>query len=242
MTTRHRLWLALLIVILGGTFGIALPILAWRRSLTSDDFLAVAKLLLSWPVVVAGVGLYFLARFQPAIDTLLRHVGSMRLPGGVDIQIQQPDAARSATTPASGSLSLSPDQQAELERFIEDLSARAQLTEAAKQDLERQYHEALVESIGWKWRYLNLFLAPITKQVLRWFADNSGRPVQRNQFHSLWVPAINDSSQRETILDVLVENQLVDARGLNLSLSTEGYRYLVWAGMIPPPPPALATS
>ena len=241
MTLARRLGLGILVMAAGGLFLVVLPILAWRGELPFHDALDVFRLLLSWPVAIATVGVYFITRFHSAIDVLLRHVGSMRLPGGVDIQIQQPEVtAAPASRPPDGTITLSPLQQTELQRFIEELDQRAQLSEATKEGVEQRYNEALIEAVSWRWCFLDQFLVPMTKQVLRWFADNVGRPVSRSQFHSLWSPVIKDPAQRDTVLDVLVEHRLVDSQGIDLSLSTEGYNFLVWSGLVPPAPRAVS--
>ena len=60
MTLARRLGLGILVMAAGGLFLVVLPILAWRGELPFHDALDVFRLLLSWPVAIATVGVYFI--------------------------------------------------------------------------------------------------------------------------------------------------------------------------------------
>ena len=76
----------------------------------------------------------------------------------------------------------------------------------------------------WKTRYLDVFLAQRTKDVIGWFA--STEPLTEKAFHELWTPFIADDVQRTSILNALLNEKLIEQRGPMLAISEMGRTYL----------------
>ena len=58
----------------------------------------------------------------------------------------------------------------------------------------------------------------------------------REYYHKVWYPTVNDRSQRDTMLEVLLQFNLLEEEDVNLKVTGEGYRFLQWLGIIPLPP------
>ena len=83
-------------------------VLLWRNPFSIDSFLKVAGLILSWPVLVSLIALFFMTRYRESIDYFLRHIRSVSFPGG-NVQTQNPGPSNNPASHEStaGSISLS---------------------------------------------------------------------------------------------------------------------------------------
>lgn len=213
---------------------IYLPIILWKQTLPADTIFRILSLLFSWPVTILIVALIFLSRFQSAIDYFLRNVRRINFPGG-DVQLQQQTETKSSDISVPpGSMVITSEQQEQISRYIQDLQQQHSNTVVEKQNLKEQLRQVYMESIAWKFSYLNLFYVPQTKQVLFWFAHSS--PQTRQSYDTAWQPSIQDNNQRIVILDVLLNFNMLKADGVNITITTEGHNFLQFIGMIPRPP------
>src|SRR5262245_50025318 len=107
-----------------------MPILLRVLGISQGDFLALPKAILVWPAAAAVLGLVLLLRFREAIDHVIRH-GRFKLPGGVEIQSQAPPSEEAPAGP--GAVTLTPEQQEELSRFVQSLQQQSNLASAQSQ-------------------------------------------------------------------------------------------------------------
>jgi len=231
---RVDIALASVVIAIFGVFCVGLPVLIWRHGPSAGLFLGVGDAVLSWPVAVVVVALVFFKRFGAGLDFFLRNIGSMKLPGGVEIQSQAATPKESTSAGDDGSITLTSDQQAALQGFVTELEQRQKLTEIDKSRLEEQFQEALRASVSWKFRYLTFYLVPNSKQVLYWFSQRS--PQSRSDFHTLWGLVIPHAHERDTILRVLLEHGLLHETDESLQITQEGYSFLQYIGLLPYPP------
>lgn len=108
----------------------------------------------------------------------------------------------------------------------EELEATTQTTYSAEEfnvlmDLAAQQYE---RAERWFFRYLDIFFVPMTKIVLRWVAEHS--PTTRNESEAFWKAVITEPAQRDTILDVLIANGLIQETGGTISVTDVGQRFL----------------
>ena len=214
---------------------VVVPItLALSGSLSQATLFGLAGLVLSWPVAALILGLLFMTRFHQALDTFLRNIAHMKLPGGVEFQSQAQPSSGAESTVEDTPAPLSEEHSKQVEDLRSKIGELQELSQAEKELLSRQYGAALAATSWWKFSYLNLFLVPQTKQVLMWFSQNP--PQTRSTYSTLWTPFIQNEQQRTVTLDVLIQNGLLeDSEGM-IRLTPEGYAFLQFVGAIPYPP------
>lgn len=241
MSSRYSWWQVCLVALAIGASS-AVPVLAargqldFRASPTFSDFVQAASVLVSWPVAITLITLRFMARFSGAIDSYLRGLGHIKLPGGVELQSSQAASATEPNDPNPGSLVLSPQQQDEIRNAIQDIEQQRQLSDEQRATVEQEFKQMADLAIQWKFNYLNLFFVPSTKNVLHWFSNTS--PQSRATYETTWSSIITDQAQREVILNVLLHYGFVTESDGLIRIAPHGYSFLQFIGMIPPTPPA----
>jgi hypothetical protein len=136
-------------------------------------------------------------------------VGSIRLPGGTEIRAYQ-------TPPSEWDEESLPEDE-DIDE-IEDIDQLVQLREIA----EQQHRLARL----WFYRYLSVFLVPMTQSVLRWFAQSGG--VTQQVYDEAWKAIIPDNQQRAFTLSVLLRNDLVVDSGGLIRVTDHGHRFLLF--------------
>lgn len=218
-----------------------IPILALRgqfdlrSSPAFSDWVAVASVVVSWPVAIALISLRFMSKFGAAIDSYLRGLGRIKLPGGVELQSSQSSATPESGDIAPDNLVLSPEDQAQIRAAIQDIEQQRDLSVEQRASLEQDFKQMADIAIQWKFQYLSLFFVPITKNVLLWFSKSA--PQTRASYESTWSLPIPDQAQRDTILNVLLHNTMINEIDGVLRATPHGYSFLQFVGLIPPTPP-----
>ena len=131
--------LGALLIAEGGVFLIVLPVLAYTKQMRLEDYIQVGALLLSWPVAATVIVLFFARQFHEAIDVFLRNVGSMKLPGGVELQRQQPQRVEASGESASG---IVPGAEEPVEEVLEEVVG---LSDEERSNLQSQ----IANLVGW---------------------------------------------------------------------------------------------
>ena len=211
-----------------GLFCLALPIHVWRTGLPFTDLVALLTVLLSWPVTGAIVLVVFLTRFRNAIDQWLRHV-EVEGPGGFKFRPQppaDPPPSDPVTESSRGGLTVTDEQR----RALVDAIAENQ------RQREDNLQLALHQWAYWRYSFLNVFLVPVTKQVLLYLASQGDSGVTigqiRGEVQALgFEPANTDSS-----LLALIQHTLARVDNQQIRITPDGFRFLQWAGLIPRPP------
>lgn len=239
MAARYSWWQVCLVAL---TLGVAaaIPVLALRGQLdfrlspTFADFVAAASVLVSWPIAVVLIALRFMSQFGAAIDSYLKGLGRIKLPGGVELQSSQSSATPEPGDIAPDNLVLSPADQAQIRAAIQEIEQQRDLSVEQRASLEQDFKQMADLAIQWKFQYLSLFFVPTTKNVLLWFCNSA--PQTRASYEATWSPLIPDQSQRETILHVLLHNtMIIEADGI-LRATPHGYSFLQFIGLIPQTP------
>src|SRR3990172_972259 len=137
------------------------------------------KIIVSWPFVILILVGSFGYSFKNEIRQFLQKVGTIKLPGGTEILTTQPPPATSEKKddiappePNPAVLILTAEQQAVIRAHIEGLSQQASTAEQMKEQILKNATDLLLQKERevkyWWFMYLNLFLVPTTKHVLRW--------------------------------------------------------------------------
>ena len=234
MDLRKYWWSISIIIVVFGVFCIVIPIAVWKGNVDTKSVIDIVSIIISWPVAISLIGLLFIFRFQSAIDYYLRNIGSMKLPGGVEIQSQQSTKETDPSQKSQENLVLTPEQQKNIEEFIAELESKEKLTVEEKSLLSQQLDYMSHIAIEWKFRFLDLFFVLNTKRILHWFSDNS--PQTRETYSTIWQSAITDNEQRSIILNLLIfYGFLLETNGF-LEITDHGYSFLQFIGLIPPTP------
>ena len=236
MKLKENLGSLAILIIVFGFFCVCLPIVLWKYTPDLSAYLKVASIVVSWPTAVVFVAILLTMRFHDALDYFLRNC-SVKLPGGTEIQSQQKTAntAKEDQLPP-GCAILTREQQQNLDQFIRDIRQQAQLNAADAGLLNQELTKAYDLAINWKFNYLNLFLVQMTKEILFWFSQQTAS-MSRANYHNVWQMWIPDVTQRDTILNVLLEFGMLQASGDQLSATPHGRGFLAFIGRLPMPTP-----
>ena len=238
---RTSWWQIAIVITIAGVMLLLVPILAWRgqfdvfSSPSFKDFVSLLAVLISWPAAVVLIALLFMKKFTGSIDTYLRSIGKIKLPGGVELQSNQGTADDGEGIPP-GALVLSHEQQQQIAESIRDLEQQRNLSAEERAAIQRDFEQMAGFVIDWKFRFLNLFLVDNSKNVLHWFSANP--PQTRASYDALWNAVIPDQNERCAILDALLHMGLLREQDGVVRIDPHGYSFLQFIGVIPQPPAA----
>ena len=230
MNLRRDFWLLLTLVAEVVIFAGWL-LLVWRGEFPVDQTFEMARLLLSWPVVVLVLAFFFLCKFDPQIRCYIENM-ILRLPGGTVIRSQAPPPAE----PNPSTAILSPAKREELLRTLGELRAQREWTETERREILAAYQKAVEDIQLWKFNFLNLFYIPRTKDVLRWLRSFPGQT--RQSYNTAWESYIPDLTQRGIILDVLFFHSMAREGDGVIRVTAEGEKFLTWFSLYGTPPAA----
>jgi len=190
---------------------------------------------IAWPVTVLTLFLIFFTKFRGAFDYFLRNIRTLNFPGGsVETQDASSGSGESPKEDKEGVITLTKEQTGYLETYIKNLQEEHNLASQQTQDLQAELANAYIYRYAWKFEYLKLFYVPKTKNVLLWFANNS--PQTRDSYNKSWQFLIPLVTERNVILDVLLQYGMIESEGINLKIASQGYSFLQYIGLIPFPP------
>lgn len=182
----------------------------------SSIVLDYLRVLLSGPVIAGAVAVFFFLKFRDGIRGLISRIASIKLPGGSELLTPQlpPETEKPVAPPP-----VPPDQQQPL--------LPATLDEPQLKAIKELFDAERARAYLWEYRYLNLFLAPITQEVLEWLGSLSQR-VSIPMVDTLWSSRIPDVDQRRIILTVLESHHLMLRTGDLVELTPKGREYVEW--------------
>lgn len=120
-------------------------------------------------------------------------------------------------------------EQVDKKRAVEEeLKKTASERDMLKELSSKIIDGLMTETRYWKFQYLSMFLIPNTQNVLRWFKNlemtNSFSSL--NSFHTLWKSIIQSENERNTILEVLLNFDLLKTEGGNIKITETGKQFL----------------
>ena len=190
---------------------------------------------IAWPVTVLTLFLIFFSKFRGAFDYFLRNIRTLNFPGGsVETQDVSKGSGESPKEDKEGVITLTKEQTGYLETYIKNLQEEHSLVSQQTQNLQAELANAYIYTYAWKFEYLKLFYVPKTKNVLLWFANNSSQA--RDSYNKSWQFLIPLITERNVIIDVLLQYGMIESDGINLKITAQGYSFLQYIGLIPYPP------
>ena len=227
---KFKLFEILLVIMIFGFFCLLIPIFAYQGKLSPDIIVKLLSVILSWPVAIITIVLVFVYKFRDSINYFLKNIGSMKLPGGVEIQSQTPSSSESEGSETDDTLKLTSQEQQYLNKYLKELESAKTASEEERDVYKELYDQELYNAIVWKFKYLNMFFVPNTKLILLWFAQNPFK--NRNSYHTAWQTNIQSKEQREIILNVLKQNGMIKVSEGTINVTSEGYAFLEYIGFL----------
>jgi hypothetical protein len=192
----------------------------------AEFILELLRVLLSWPVVTAVLAIAAGKVFKSDLSLLMSRIARIRFPGGSDISMSQLERA---------SENMSSDDKPDVPELEggqplplpEGVDFSHEQLEAVRQ----LYFNERMNAYLWEYRYLNLFLAPNTQNVMDWIGSQTG-PVSTSLYNSLWTPLIPSAQEREVIINVLQAHYLTAINNSLITITPKGQEYRDWRGSI----------
>jgi hypothetical protein len=189
----------------------------------------------AWPATVLTLFLVFFSKFRGAVDYFLRNIRTLNFPGGsVETQATSKSSGEAPKEDKEGVITLTEEQTGYLEAYIKKLQEEHSLASQQTQNLQAELANAYIYTYAWKFEYLKLFYVTKTKNVLLWLANNS--PQARDNYNKSWQFLIPLVTERNVIIDVLLQYGMIESDGMSLKITSQGYSFLQYIGLIPYPP------
>jgi hypothetical protein len=230
MSKREVTWTVVAAVSLIGMFGIALPVSAYRGSLSATEIIEIAKILVSWPVAGFGIAWLISSRFHGAISGILGRGGWKAKAFGAEIETQVTQEQASLVATATATVAADPKIISGLPstKLPANTSSLVRTTPADVATAPRGVGvppELKQNPVYWRMAFLNLHLVPRTKVILDWI-DRSGS-VTKTDFDTLAANLGADAAERKAILDAVTTNGLVvDSEG-KLHVTADGRLFAI---------------
>ena len=183
------------------------------------------KVILSAPVVSSATVITFFMLFRGDIQSLLRRIARIKLPGGGEFSVTQIERANEELSPRGEQpLVTKPEGPA----LPENLTLAPEQVKVVGDAFSAERARAAL----WEYRYLNYFLVPSTQRVLDWLASLPVRTTI-SLFDTFWLPVISSTEERRAIINALQAHCLIALNGEVIEVTPKGREYLQWRGPIP---------
>ncbi|MEZ5358717.1 MAG: hypothetical protein R3F48_07760 [Candidatus Zixiibacteriota bacterium] len=181
------------------------------------------RVLFSAPVIIGALALLFIIKFKPEIKNLIKHIATIRLPGGGELTTSQIEKSIEAPNKMAGTNPKPADEQTVLEEMtlsVEDQKLIRELFEAER-----------ARAAIWEYRYLNYYLAHNSQVVLDWLAKLQPPPTVELA-DTFMQQIILSVDERKAIMEALRTHYLVDIQNNQLIVTPKGKEYIQWRGPI----------
>jgi len=208
-------WIASIAVL---TLGISLIAAVATSPARGTTFLEAMKILVSWPFAVCSLGFAFGIAFKPEIRAFIVNIAEIWLPGGSRITTrQQPTPENNTGNEITGP---------------KDLSALP--AQKTVEEYERLLQDARIGIAYWRFQFLNWFLVPRTKEVLKWIGQTGGVTV--GAYREFWRKVFVSEAESEITSSVLLQNWLITLDSGLYKITPIGRDFLGFLeGRFPPP-------
>jgi hypothetical protein len=183
------------------------------------DFL---KVLSSPQIIVSFAVIVFLFWFRADLKALIGRIAMIKFPGGGELHTSQLERTKEDLPPKG---EVPPPTPAEGSAAKPDPASSA----SEAKDFKDRYEAERAKAYLWEYRYLNLFLAPMTQRVLDWFAGFNGRTTL-SAADSYWLPFISVAQERIAIMNALQAHYLIIINNDFVEITPKGREYIQWRG------------
>jgi len=175
------------------------------------------KTIFSWPIITLILVMIFLLKYHESISDFIKNIKTAKGPGFEIIRKQENKGKNKLTVEKSEADKLT----YELTQSIVDNVEKDKLIDEAKIIIPQ-----LASGMQfYKFEYLDLFFVPITKNVLDWF--NTIIKSTKEAYKLSWLSIIKNEEQTETILSVLLAQNMLEDLGSSINITDEGRNFLI---------------
>jgi hypothetical protein len=186
--------------------------------------LEYVRVLLSWPVVVLALGVFFLVRFKPQIAALIDRVASIKLPGGSEVLLPQTihnELVAHAKVEATLTAQLGPVTA----------NATGDVSSPNTVGVEQRVRSERERAYLWEYRFLNGFLVPRTQLLLDWLASRA--PTAYGTYDAWMMAHVTNPGERSAMIDALRSHHLITVDDDMITVTEKGREYIQWRGPAP---------
>jgi len=179
------------------------------------------RVLLSWPVVVLALGLFFLVKFKEPITALIGRIAAIKLPGGGELLLPQTihnELVAQAKVEATMTATLGPTTA----------EATGQVSGAPDDGAAQRLRSERERAALWEYRFLNYFLVPRTHVVLDWLANR--QPTSYGTYDAWIMRYVPNPLERQAMINALRNHHLIHVNGDMISVTEKGHEYIEWRG------------
>lgn len=158
----------------------------------------MAKLLLSWPVLIVIFAAVFVINFKYELGTFISKLQEAQLPGGLILRQKQVDTS-GMTMEQVDSLISQRDVgwRQTLDNIFQQQHAEWDATNKRLFDI----------GIYWRFEFANHYLVKNSKALLVWI--NSNQPISISEFYNHWMSILNDELELTARMNALSKFEFV---------------------------------
>ena len=183
---------------------------------TAKIIIEYLKIILSAQVIIGVICITFFALFKTEIRSLLNRIASITI-GSTVLSSPQPSSE------INNSKEIESTEELELPEELQ--TDDPEIETALRQAMQAERARAHL----WEYRYLNGFLVRNTQKVLDWLISNNS-PPNNSMYDAWWNGLIATSSERQAIINVLEEHNLLILDGGLITVTPKGEEYAEWRG------------
>lgn len=192
----------------------------------------IAKLVLEYlkailvaPVIGGVIFIVFISMFRAEIAGLIARILSIKA-GGMELltQSELSKTEKLEKVPASTTPITDVKMPEEVEKKLATLGEQ-------KKEIEALFSAERANATIWQFRFLNFYLAPVSKQFLAWLASTT-QPPSVALTETIWVPRVPNPAERTAVWNALTNHGLVENRSGLLMVTPKGREYLQFAGKV----------
>lgn len=210
--TERRAWrgvvragLLLASGLVGAGLGTALVTVVWQSAERGRTLVEVLEVFVSWPAALFVLGLAFGLTFRDEIRRFLGEVVRVRY-GPAILEREQARVSEEIDEEAEPEGAAAPPTEIKGEVLAQLFELLQRDRAAAEQKLREQLGQVANQATFWWLRFLDLFLVPHTKAVLRMLLVF---PTTPDGFHNAWAHFIPARRERDAVLEALLAHQLI---------------------------------
>lgn len=195
------------------------------------------SLVFSWPTAIVIVGLIFMSKFQSALHSFLTNANYVKA-GMFEAGVQ---SSKNGGTNAvdeqvrenleQSGITLTDDQLKQIEDSFQSLVDDNNQKAANIQDKDNMIEWLAERTVQFEFKYLDLHLVPRTKIALAGLINVNKKLVDFMNDVVMDNGVANAPHERNAVLQALQENELVEVKSGQVSITDKGRRFLDFIGL-----------
>lgn len=176
------------------------------------------KTIFSWPIVILILVLIFLLKYYESISDFIKNIKTAKGPGFEITQKQENEGKKEPIV-----------EKSEVDKLTSELN-QIRVSSGEKDKLINEAKIIIPQLANgmqfYKFEYLDLFYVTITKNILDWF--NTINQATKEVYKLSWFSIVKNEEQIETIISVLLAQNMLEDLGNSIRITDEGRRFLIY--------------